>query len=145
MLLATAFFGICSLVLVGLLLDPRGVTINRSIPLGPLGADIFFDILMISSLALTWMGFRAFLRCFGPVRSFVLDHHALRGPKNALSRQEVRITLRTIEQLHIQTYRNEHFICINGGGQTMRVATSDLVSEQEFARFLGALEDQMAA
>lgn len=135
---------ICSVLFLGGLAHPGGVVINRAIPLGPLGADLFWGLLFLASLWGLGGSTRGFIAAFGPPRCLVLDHHAISGPASPTSRKVVRIGWTEIVQTRLQALKGSYFLTIKAPGKTLRVGDANFADKQEFMKLLSALEQRLA-
>lgn len=135
---------ICSVLFLGGLAHPGGVVINRAIPLGPLGADLFWGSLFLAGLWGLGGSIRGFVAAFGPPRRLVLDHHAISGPASPTSRKVVRIGWTEIAQTRLQALKGSFFLTIKAPGKTLKVGDANFADKQEFMKLLSALEQRLA-
>jgi hypothetical protein len=137
--LAAVFFAACAFVLWLMMLDPRGVVIDHLITLGPRGANIFFGLLVLAAIGMSAAGAANFVRSFGEPRWLTLGPDGVRGPKNAVSRQEVSIAYRAIRQARVLKVQRQQIVQIVGDGKAIKLPAATFRSSGEFARFVEEL------
>ena len=131
-----------TLLMIGGLAHPGGVTINRGITLGPVAADLFWGAWVMLGLCGLVGSVRMFLAGMNPARAIILDHQAIRGPKSPLSGKMVRIAYCDIDNARVQTVADAHFLTVKGSGMTLKVGDTNFAERDGFWKLLHILEQR---
>jgi hypothetical protein len=145
MLLGIAFFSAGAALMVAKLLDPRGVNINGVIELGPLGADIFFVILLLATLWLVGLGCIGLARSFGSKVFVTLDNQAITGPNSYLQLGTKRIAFGAVRSVNLIDMNSHQFVeILAADGGKIKVGSGNFRVSAEWPRFLAEINARMA-
>lgn len=128
-----------TLLMIGGLAHPGGVTLRRELHLNPMAADLFWGAWVLLSLWSTIGSGRMFLAALGPPRRVVIDEHAIHGPTGPFSRKVVRIPFSGITRAKLQEFGGAHFLTVESTGATLKVGSANFAEQDGFERMLNAL------
>jgi hypothetical protein len=145
MLMGIFFFGTAALMFYAKLRDPRGLLINHLIELGSDGADIFWGILILVSLAMSALSLVGLIRSFGEKVYLTVDVHAVTGPRNWNSKRVVRIDYGSIRGVSQQRMRDQEFVVITANdGRKIKVGQTHFRKSDDWSEFLEELFARIA-
>lgn len=145
MLVGIVFFSAGAALIVMKLLDPRGVTINGVIELGPLGADILYGVLLLAILWLVGLGCIGLARSFGSKVLLTLDNQAITGPNSYLQSGTRRIAFGAVRSVDLMEVNGHQFVEIVGAdGGKIKIGSANFRVSTEWPRFLAEINARMA-
>jgi hypothetical protein len=140
MLLGIVFFGAGALVFAGQMLDTRGVIINGLIELGPLGADIFYAILIGICIVFIALATFALLKSFGDKTFVTIDSQSITGPIRYGGSSLVRISFTSVRDVNVSRVNNTEFLVITDiDGSKIKVGQANFRASSDWPLFLSEL------
>ena len=133
-------------VLLVKLLDPRPMLLNGLIQFSAQGADIFYGILILASLAFAGAGIVGFVRSLGDKVWVTLDANAISGPSGMAASKSTRIAYNEIARCKMRQYRQHQWMDIKASdGRKIRVGSAVLRQEAEWPEFLAEFDRRLTA
>lgn len=140
MLLGIVLFGACALVLAAKLGDPRGLLINGLIELSPAGADVFFALVALGSLAMTVFAAIGLFRSFGEKVYVTSDDQAIAGPLSYNGTRLTRIGFGAIREVKVRRVRDQELLVVVAVDERkIKVGKGNFRVASEWAAFMAEL------
>lgn len=133
------------LMLLALAVEGRGL-ILFVIPLGPMGAQIFYVLMaMVCAVGLVHT-VRGFVRSFGEKMWMSLDQRAIIGPNRYGGTNTVRIAFSGIIKVDLSSHSDDQYLVITGrDGKKIKVSSANFREPNEWSAFIEALDLRLNA